>query len=75
MSQARQPAGSPVGVQFDTSKHKTTEIILPSDHTKKVPPIVLITSGLVLAACGTTVHSSHTIAPKPTVYGESGCVD
>jgi len=66
MTQARKPAGSPIGGQFDTSKHKKTAIVLPSDHTKKVLPIVLITSGLALAACGTTVHSSHAVAPKPT---------
>jgi len=66
MTQAREPAGSPIGGQFDTSKHKKTAIVLPSDHAKKVLPIVLITSGLALAACGTTVHSSHTVAPKPT---------
>jgi len=67
MNQARRPAGSPVGGQFANTTHSKKAIVLPSDHTKKVLPIVLITSGLALAACGTTVHSSHTVVtPKPT---------
>jgi len=66
MNQARRPAGSPVGGQFTNTTHSKKAIVLPSDHNKKVLPIVLITSGLALAACGTTVHSSHAVAPKPT---------
>jgi len=66
MTQAKKPAGSPVGGQFANTTHNKRAIVLPSDHNKKVLPIVLITSGLALAACGTAVHSSHAVAPKPT---------
>jgi len=67
MSQTRKPAGSPVGGRFANTTHKKRAIVLSSDNTKKVLPIVLVTSGLALAACGTTAHSSHTVVtPKPT---------
>jgi len=67
MSQTRKPAGSPVGGRFANTTHKKRAIVLPSDNAKKILPVVLVTSGLALAACGTTAHSSHTVVtPKPT---------